>query len=650
MILTLSLPTFLGIIGAVYALSPFRTEFQFTRMADTFPESSGRKILRQNGIFVPHLFEGDEILLRLCASQNLSIQVANINYSNDGLSDTVLVRIDGKDLGQFESHFNSDWGNLWEKPLESGPIGGLSDISPGSHEILIKVMHSLDCYGVELWSMQISADADIDAANFWCAQNVSFASRQPDCLSSSAQERSTTTAVTTTLQKTTKALPSVVVTQHSKASDCLDTKNVKVSFSTANLNGTRITVRQNDNKVLEDTPKSLDARATGRMCEQTIWQLGKIDGDNTEFMPVFPGETIEINITAHEKHEAIFPAKILPFVTKNMRINFKIPHNIKEQVGSAYFTLGLINLTKTADVAFQYYDHSTKSFSSVHVMSFTPEYAVMGWNIPNFAKTNDTDNTFLLHFTSSGNMIMFDFLKLEYVTNDERKLNILIGRSAKWKVRGLRYPDSVGMLVSVDDAHVEANIEEVILMCKSSDFNVYNTVLRVAVNGIIYPYKTYKFTTANSTEKSVVDVSGFFAHQISNLSKTPYPSEVLRIKVETSKDELAIHYRDGSFLQLRLAAPSTETEVIIKQFETKDNESSANNIKSLVFVSTYVSEYLAAINSIRGINTQGVSEREKHIMDDLSVLSGENKYILKKKSPTQAFYTNNEFLLQFPGN
>lgn len=629
----------------IYCLSAtfaqYDVEFQFSHVALQMPQSLGRRSVRQNWMIVPHLYEGEEIRINFCLNRSTILEVKDITYSNDGAVKTISIEQNGDEIGRFDTHSKSDWGRLWDQPFKSGLIGQTRMLKPGKHELKLKVLKSHDCYGFEPWSMQVSVFTSFDSTKLWCGSDYTVSSQKAPCGKSQSDVSKITT--TTSAPPTTTTLPPtyVNVKQLSYNADCLDRKNVKIQFTTQDIAGTNILLRQDDWPTTAKVSKKEKRAVEGRLCESDIWQIGKIDSDNREFSPIYPGKSLTINLTDQPKQEQKFPMKLLPFATTDIILNFDIPQHLRIEQGSAYIILGLINLTKPADIGLRFYDHTVKDFSNIHVMTFTPEYQVMGWNIPNLGMNNNRSCTIHLHFQSKANVIMFDFLKLQYTKRDERKINALTARRGHWKVRGFRYTSSVGMKVRVDQRNEASNIEDIVLMYQASPLSRYQTVLRVTKDGTFYPYKSFRIKM-NESDRTFVDITGFVFHHNVNLSSRSQFSPIRSFHLNTSNDSITTVYEDGSILRLRLGATSIETNLQIIKYEPVDDQRKTNDAQSIVFTSTYVSDYFAAVSTL------SVKGREIQVLSNLDDFSGEYTFTFRKHSPTNLFYANNFIQLQFP--
>ena len=619
-----------------------QVDFQFSHVALQMPENLGRRNVRQNWMIVPHLFEGEYIRINFCLNRSTIIKINSVTYSNDGAVKKISVEQDGVELGRFDTHSDSDWGRLWDKPFKSAYIGETGMLNPGKHELRIKVVKSNDCYGFEPWSMQVSVFTAIDPSKLWCGSDYMLVPKKAYCSLDGGSQSTKEVVTTSTTPPTTTTLPPtyVHVHQQSYTTDCFDKKNVQIQFTTKDIGGTLISLHQESVQSRASQFRNNNPMIQGKLCDSEIWQLGEIDKDNREFSPVYPGKILTINLTGDANEEKRFPMKILPFATKDIIINFEMPPHVRMAQGSAFFALGLFNLTKPADIGMRYYDHVRKNFSDIHVITYTPEYQVMGWNVPNLGKTNDKNNTIHLHFQSEANVIMFDFLKLQYTQRDERQTNSLIARKGHWKVRGLRYSTSVAMTVLVDDKNEAKHIEDAVLMYQVSPFSQYHTALRINNDGTFYPYKSFKITI-NQSERTFVDVSGFSFKQTNTSSRESRSSGIRSLQVDTSNNVITTFYKDGSILRLRLVATPSDTKLQIINYEMSADQKKNNDAHSIVFTSTYVTDYYAAVNTLAA---QG---RERPILSNVDGLSGEKKYIFRKTSPTNMFYTNNFITLQF---
>lgn len=624
-------------------------EYQFSQIALQMPDSSGRRSIRQNWLIVPHLYKGDEMHVHFCIQAKTIVQVNNITYSNDGSMKTISVKQNGLEIGRFDTHSNSDWGKLWDKPVNTGKIGQTQMLDPGKYKLTLKVEHSYDCYGFEPWSMQITLFTPINPLKLWCESTYSLASQPSTCIPDRRDQTESNSASSTTMPlppSTTTTPPTyVTVKQHSFRSKCLDKKNVKISFSTKDLGGTSIIVRQEPIQPMAKQFREDRTNNDSRLCNSDIWQLGIADDNNNEFKAIYSGKVLTVNLTNQPHPEDVFPAKLLPFVTTDIYIQFKIPPDVQIQRGSAYFTLGLVNVTMQADVGLRYYDHTIQNFSNIHVLTFTPKYQVMGWNIPNLGKMMETNSTIHLHFKSEANVIRFDFLRLEYRKGDERKINNLIARRGHWKLRGLRYPTSSGMSVSLDTKNEVANIEDAVILYQSDAFSRYETLLRINVDGTFYLYKPFRFLDERN-EMTSVDISGFYFFQNVNEFNISN-SQVQSLNLNSSTGEFVVHYEDGSVIGAQLTSTHLETKMQITRYEAKTDQKKTNNVdmknaQGVVFTSTYINDYLAAVNTL---SSEG---REKQILENMDDFGGDYAFTFRKTTTTNLFYANNFIKLQFP--
>lgn len=77
-----------------------------------------------------------------CVSRKLSLQIANIDYSNDGDHDTVSVYLDETRIGTFTTYSKSHGTQEWNMFLSSGPLDfdkGFIEIDKGSHNLTIEL-------------------------------------------------------------------------------------------------------------------------------------------------------------------------------------------------------------------------------------------------------------------------------------------------------------------------------------------------------------------------------------------------------------------------------------------------------------------------------------------------------------------------------
>lgn len=619
------------------------TEFHFSKVALQMPDQLGRRHYRLTWFLVPHLYEGDEIHVSICLEKSTIIDIQNITYSNDGASENVVVDIDGSPLGVFDTRDGGDWGRLWETRRSSGFVGRSGLLPAGKHNITIRVNGSGDCYGVEFWALYIRIFTVVDHASFWCSSGYKLSPKKWECLSDDERRALATrhAPTTTALPTTTTSPPTyVTLTQHSFTSNCLDKKNVKIKFTARSLEGTTMSVRQEHIPLNPVSSLGNIQEREPRFCDSDIWQIGEVDNDNKEFGSIYPGKTLVVNISFVDHPEKIFPGKLLPFVTTDITIHFVIPKDIKMERGSAFLALGLINLTKPVDVGLRYFDTSLNAFSDIHILHFTPQFQVMGWSIPHLSDNIGQENTIHLHFQSETNMIMFDFLKLQYSKRDERKFNSLISRTGKWRVRGLRYADSKGMKVMVDGQQESMDIEDVLLLYQVSEFGLYETVLRIHSNGMFFPYKTFP-VNVNAAERMIIDVSGVYFSTVKHSSDVTAPTPIRSLHIDTTNDVIIVNYLDGSLLHLLLTATSLETKLQVIKFQAATDGKDQQVAKDLTFISTHVNANHAGVNNLI------TSGRTFNVLDNLDSLSGHLQYKFERTSVNTLFYANNVFEITF---
>ena len=62
-----------------------------------------------------------------------TLQVFNIEYTNDGFSDTITLCVDGLELGSLHTREESNHGHLWNVPISSGEVGNQTILPIGDH-------------------------------------------------------------------------------------------------------------------------------------------------------------------------------------------------------------------------------------------------------------------------------------------------------------------------------------------------------------------------------------------------------------------------------------------------------------------------------------------------------------------------------------
>ena len=628
----------------VHGLQQYK--YHFSRLAELLPKQPDRQNARSEveRTIAIHLYEGDVIYIDLCTQGWTNFSFSNLTYSNDGASDNVSIHFDSRYLGHFTTHSFSNWGNYWDKFFGSGYLGNTGMVPPGKHVITIHVRSSGDCYGVEFGMLSLETKKLLNESMLWCGEKHAAVNSQ--CLPRAGDKAKVVDKAVISLPPSS-TIPEppmyIEVRQLSYKSNCIDKQNVIIAFSGEELVGTNITVRQRDLSTLENGHMSTRTTSRGRECKSSLWQLGNIDANNSEFGNIYPAESYSVNISDFSDATPRFPAKLLPFLTKEITLRFEIPKDLNIKEGSAFFVLGLVNLTSNSRIGLQVNDPNTGLSSERVDLMFTPARQVMGWHLPYIRRSPaSTKSEIKIHIFSEANVIMFDFLKLDYSLREERKQNSLIARTTNMKVRGLRYVNSVGAAVIVDDRPPAYNVEDIVIYHKQ--FSRYRVVLRIHFSGALYPYKSYNIRR-QSDEQQMVDVSGFvFSSGVPALKdgEDTISNNISSIFISTATDLILINYSDGSVVKLKLTSSFEITQLTVVGFEARDNQISRSGIKSLYFLSTHVNDDIAAVNDIEvpGVKVPIISESLG--------LSGDFDYTISQRKPSSVFYANNLFNIQFP--
>lgn len=95
------------------------------------------------------LITGQSLVKEICLRTDADIYFNQIIYSNDGDSDTIILKIDGNIVGHFESEAVSNFGNEWNNFRNAGISVNVTSLSKGQHTLGLEVVNG-DQYGIEL--------------------------------------------------------------------------------------------------------------------------------------------------------------------------------------------------------------------------------------------------------------------------------------------------------------------------------------------------------------------------------------------------------------------------------------------------------------------------------------------------------------------
>ncbi|XP_067682579.1 uncharacterized protein [Haliotis asinina] len=113
------------------------------------------------------LKKGERVTMKFCLNVEAFVKVRNICWANDGWLDTVVVKINDKTIGNFSTNDNSNWGELWNKLYESGPVGDELNLPSGQHSLTLEVPEA-DTYGLEIDNVILEVDGKLADQGLAC--------------------------------------------------------------------------------------------------------------------------------------------------------------------------------------------------------------------------------------------------------------------------------------------------------------------------------------------------------------------------------------------------------------------------------------------------------------------------------------------------
>lgn len=124
------------------------------------------------------LSEGQYIIWGFVTESSCMLQVLSVEYTNDGLSDTITLYVDGQKVGSFDTKSQSDHGLLWNEPVSSGPIGNQITLSSGDHTVKLAAT-KMDKYGIEVDRVTLALICINDVSNL---DGICPKSQEPDII------------------------------------------------------------------------------------------------------------------------------------------------------------------------------------------------------------------------------------------------------------------------------------------------------------------------------------------------------------------------------------------------------------------------------------------------------------------------------------
>lgn len=106
------------------------------------------------------------------ATQNVTLYIDDIRYSNDGLSDVVKLIFNGINFANFTTFQKFRSGHEWNVFRNSGTLGPALNLRQGRYTLLITVV--TDEYGVEFDRIRINAENQNPEVYMFCGSTFYF--------------------------------------------------------------------------------------------------------------------------------------------------------------------------------------------------------------------------------------------------------------------------------------------------------------------------------------------------------------------------------------------------------------------------------------------------------------------------------------------
>ena len=117
--------------------------------------------------------QGENITFEIKVALGIcQLTVDNVQYSNDGLSDVIVLYLNMTIVGQFSSEAGSNGGYLWNIMRRSGQVGNPVQVFQGTNELRI-LAKSTDKYGVELDKISLQFNcSNMSSVSDVCPQSM----------------------------------------------------------------------------------------------------------------------------------------------------------------------------------------------------------------------------------------------------------------------------------------------------------------------------------------------------------------------------------------------------------------------------------------------------------------------------------------------
>lgn len=106
------------------------------------------------------------------ATQNITLYVDDIRYSNDGPSDNITLIFNGIAFAKFQTLEKWRSGHEWNVFRNSGNLGPALNLRPGRYDLLVTVV--TDYWGVEFDRIRINAENQDPNIDLFCGSSVFY--------------------------------------------------------------------------------------------------------------------------------------------------------------------------------------------------------------------------------------------------------------------------------------------------------------------------------------------------------------------------------------------------------------------------------------------------------------------------------------------
>lgn len=572
------------------------------------------------------LYEEEYVDLSFCLSALTLVTISNIRYSNDGLSDHIILLMNNRTIAEFETIYRTNWGHMWNVFSDTRQVTDPILLSPGYHTLRILVYLS-DNYGTELDSLELQLENQPSFETFFCTkaltEHVVF-SKLP--FPKIDPQRIETVGLITNIEPY----------------ECIDKYNVFMCLETDYFVGMKLYAHS---EYLNNTGLGTrweDRFETMNRCyikNITLWSIGEMDGSNSDLGPSRTG-TLEFNADMLENEPVLMPGSITHPQTSDIYIKFSTPIQFEREAVSGTFVLGLVD-PQILLVSFQYYEHELCRWSEVEHKMFSSSARVNTWRVERNAFSHIDLNTIRILFSGSTLPVDIDFLTFDIQSDDPIISTLDLFHDSHLEVHGMKHSSHSNTKMILSSFHApetQLSVDQVSIMARKGRRAPYYKVITLHSDGRLMLYTLAELRPLMEDYPEVIsEPSGVYISPNYGTISSANPVSISTARIDVETNSIYLKYTDGSSVLFRFSVVADTTTFVLYE---------VNLLGNYPYYSCYFSKYIT--ERLKAVSNVVVDETKINFSKQFPLSVQGKKFYFDHEEASWLIQAGSDIIVEFP--